>query len=154
MKFHESSSERGNVIFTIDMPLMGPKWLVIQISDNSDKIPKSYGSICIESEAKISIILAASGRSLNRWSIYGNFRFFWILKIAPIFLRWPTTYQNAKNKLSLTVPRSGKAAEPSSSVLLVAKRKQKTENLTFSVQNTELACVVFSKGKVSKHAKH
>ena len=55
IKFHESSSERGNVIFTIDMPLMGPKWLVIQISDNSDKIPKSYGSICIESEAKISI---------------------------------------------------------------------------------------------------
>ena len=55
IKFHESSSDRGNAIFRIDMPLMRPKWLVIQISDNSDKFPKSYESICIEFEAKISI---------------------------------------------------------------------------------------------------
>ena len=55
IKFHESSSGRRNVIFMTDNPSMSSKWHVIQILDNSDKFPKSYGSICIAFEAKISI---------------------------------------------------------------------------------------------------
>ena len=94
------------------------------------------------------------------WTITQSVVYLWKF---PVFLNFENCFNlssmahnlsKLKNKLSLTVSRSGKAAEPSSSVLLVAKRKQKTENLTFSVQNTELDCVVFSKGKVSKHAKH
>ena len=55
IKFHESSSGRRNVIFMIDNPSMSSKWHVIQILDNSDKFQKSYGSISIAFEAKISI---------------------------------------------------------------------------------------------------
>ena len=146
MKFHESSSERGNVIFTIDMPLMGPKWLVIQISDNSDKIPKSYGSICIESEAKISIWRPLADHSIGGLFMeISGFSEFW--KLLQSFFDGPQLIKTQKTNFPWLFQGVGRL--PNQVVVFYwyqrESKKRKISLFQFKTQNLLVLCFLKEK---------